>query len=89
MPIIIFMRMKKKTIKNKISSFGLNAELFDEMLPQVTLLDKNNFKSYHGYSKKINCPDDKYRQSLIMFYYSKKQIDNMEKRNGAYWKNKW
>lgn len=49
----------------------------------------NNFKSYHGYSKKINCPDDKYRQSLIMFYYSKKQIDNMEKRNGAYWKNKW
>jgi uncharacterized tellurite resistance protein B-like protein len=40
-----FHENEKKTIKNKISNFGLNAELFDEMLPQVTLLDKNNFKS--------------------------------------------
>ena len=40
-----FLENEKKTIKNKISNFGLNAELFDEMLPQVTLLDKNNFKS--------------------------------------------
>ena len=40
-----FHENEKKMIKNKISSFGLNAELFDEMLPQVTLLDKNNFKS--------------------------------------------
>ena len=40
-----FHENEKKMIKNIISSFGLNAELFDEMLPQVTLLDKNNFKS--------------------------------------------
>ena len=39
-----FHENEKKIIKKKISDFGLNDKLFDEILHKITSLNKNNFK---------------------------------------------
>ena len=47
----------------------------------------NNNKSYHGYKNPIKAPENKFRQSLILFYFSKNPIIKANKRFGAKWKN--
>jgi uncharacterized tellurite resistance protein B-like protein len=41
-----FHENEKKIIKKKISDFGLDAKLFDEILNEIESLDINNFKSH-------------------------------------------
>lgn len=45
----------------------------------------NNDFSYHGYPSPMKLPQEKFRQSLVLFYYSKSPNQKSSKRDKAEW----
>ncbi len=74
--------------KNWKQEYGGNIELFDanknkiiEELPlfNTVILFRTSDISFHGLSKPINCPDDKFRRSIAIYYVSDPR-ENLTKR---------
>lgn len=56
-----------------------------EPIGNTMVITINNEKSFHGYPKPICAPPDKFRQALILFYYSHTPVCDINKREGALW----
>lgn len=74
-------------------SFGGDLELWNknECVKKISPIRNrcvftiNNDVSYHGYSNMMNLPQDRFRQSLVLFYYSKYPNQKSSKREKAEW----
>jgi hypothetical protein len=62
-------------------------ECVEKILPcnNRVVICANTNESYHGYPKKIAAPENAFRQTFVLFYYSQEPLVHINKRESALW----